>query len=97
MEQAASTSGLYTLSVTKVCALPIPLAPLVEQQEIVAEVETRLSVIAAAEREIGHGLIRSARLRQSILKQAFEGRLVPQDPTDEPADKLLERIGPGKE
>ena len=37
-------------------------------------------------------LKRSARLRQGILKRAFEGRLVPQDPTDEPAEKLLERI-----
>jgi type I restriction enzyme S subunit len=92
MEQAASTSGLYTLSVTKVCALPIPLPPLVEQQEIITEVEERLSVIAAAEREIEHSLLRAARLRQSILRQAFGGKLVPQDPQDEPASALLARI-----
>jgi type I restriction enzyme S subunit len=37
-------------------------------------------------------LIQAESLRQSILKKAFEGRLVPQDPNDEPAEKLLERI-----
>jgi type I restriction enzyme S subunit len=37
-------------------------------------------------------LKRAARLRQSILKQAFEGNLVPQDPSDEPASELLARI-----
>ena len=76
MEQAASTSGLYTLSVTKVCSLPVPLAPMVEQQQIVAEVEERLSVIGAAEMQIERGLLRASRLRQSILKRAFAGRLV---------------------
>ena len=42
-------------------------------------------------------LKQSERLRQSILKKAFEGRLVPQDPSDEPAEKLLERIKREKE
>jgi type I restriction enzyme S subunit len=90
--QAASTSGLYTLSVAKVSSLPIPLPPADEQERITAEVEERLSIIAAADTQVDADLKRAARLRQSILKRAFEGRLMPQDPTDEPADKLLARI-----
>ena len=89
---ASSTSGLYTLSVSKVSALPIPLPPLAEQHRIVAEVDRRLSVIQQAEAAVEVGLKRAERLRQSILKQAFSGKLVPQDPNDEPASVLLERI-----
>jgi type I restriction enzyme S subunit len=59
---------------------------------IVAEVDRRLSVVDALEREVEAALARAARLRQSILKRAFEVRLVPQDPSDEPASVLLERI-----
>jgi type I restriction enzyme S subunit len=72
--------------------LAIPVPPLPEQRRIVAEVERRLSVVAALEREVGAALARAARLRQSILKRAFEGRLVAQDPDDEPASALLARI-----
>ena len=89
---ASSTSGLYTLSVSKVSVLPIPLPPLAEQRRIVAEVERRLSVVQQAEATVEASLARAERLRQSILKQAFSGRLVPQDPDDEPASVLLERI-----
>jgi type I restriction enzyme S subunit len=74
----------------KLCPIPIP--PLEEQLEIVAEVAEKLSQIEAAEVATDHSLKRAACLRQSILKRAFEGRLVPQDPTDEPANVLLERI-----
>jgi type I restriction enzyme, S subunit len=92
MEVAASTSGLYTLSISKIAKLPIPLPPLVEQQRIVSEIEQRLSIIAQSEVIIEANLIRADRMRLSILNEAFEGRLVPQDPKEEPASILLERI-----
>jgi type I restriction enzyme S subunit len=80
------------LSLTNLRQTVIPLPSLPEQYRIVAEVERRLSVVAALEREVEAALAHAARLRRSILKRAFEGRLVPQDPDDEPASVLLERI-----
>jgi type I restriction enzyme S subunit len=89
---ASSTSGLYTLSLSKVKALPIPLSPLKEQRIIVEEVERRLSVVDKLEATVEENLKQADALRQSILKLAFSGELVPQDPDDEPASVLLERI-----
>ena len=84
--------GQANVNGTKLGAMPIPIPPLAEQRRIVAEVERRLSVIQQAEATVEASLARADRLRQSILKQAFSGKLVPQDPSDEPASALLERI-----
>jgi type I restriction enzyme S subunit len=84
--------GQANVNGTKLQALTFPIPPEDEQAQIVADLEERLSDIDAAEAQIETNLQRAARLRQSILKRAFEGKLVPQDPTDEPARVLLERI-----
>ena len=70
----------------------IPLPSLDEQQIIVEEVERRLSVVDKLEATVEANLKQAAGLHQSILKRAFSGELVPQDPDDEPASVLLERI-----
>lgn len=70
-----------------------PLPPFREQTVIASESDRRLSLIQKAESQIDADLQRSRRLRQSILKRAFEGALVPQDQNDEPASALLARIG----
>ena len=72
--------------------IPLALPPAAEQARIVAEVERQSSVIDALEQIGGHNRARCSGLRQSILKWAFEGKLVDQDPDDEPAEALLERI-----
>jgi len=70
----------------------IPLCSFEEQQRIVEEVEFRFSITQEVAEIIDTTLLHSEQMRQSILKTAFEGKLVPQDPNDEPAGKLLEHI-----
>jgi type I restriction enzyme S subunit len=81
------------LSLSDIKTMILPLPHLAEQRRIVEEVELRLSVVQALERSVEANLTRAERLRQAILKKAFQGRLVSQDPDDEPASVLLERIG----
>ena len=80
--------------------LPFPLCSITEQHQIVQEIESRLSECDNMEATIAASLQQAEALRQSILKKAFEGRLlndkeleaVRQDPTWESAERLLERI-----
>lgn len=90
--EGKQTTNLASINLTKLKAFPVPIPPSQEQRRIVADVERRLSVVDELERLIERGLKRAERLRQSILKSAFEGKLVLQDPNDEPASVLLERI-----
>ncbi len=76
--------------VVRLAAIPIP--PLPEQEAIIEAVEGQLTVIDHIEAEIDGQLLKADSLRQSVLKKAFAGELVPQDPRDEPASVLLDRI-----
>lgn len=88
-----SSGGVQpNLNLGLVRRIRVPLPPLAEQMRIVEEAERHLSIIADMELAVARDLTRAERLRQSILKRAFEGKLVPQDRNDEPASVLLERI-----
>jgi len=84
--------GRPRIGLTFLRPFPLPLPPLPEQGRILEEVERLLSLGDATTIAASRNTSRCATLRQSILKWAFEGRLADQDPTDEPASQLLERI-----
>lgn len=86
------STNLASINLNTLKAFPVPIAPPEEQARIVAEVDRQMSFVEVCERAVEGGLARSAALRRSVLKAAFEGWLVPQDPTDEPASVLVDRI-----
>jgi len=90
-------AGRPHLSFDQLKMTPVLLPSLAEQEAIVEAVEDQLSVIDHLESDIEAKLKSAQALRQSILRHAFTGQLVPQDPSDEPASELLKRIAAERE
>ena len=100
MDYKASATAQKNINVAFLDALEIPLPSIKKQHQIVQEIESRLSVCDKVEESIVESLEKSKALRQSILKKAFEGRLLNEQelaackaaPDYEPASVLLKRI-----
>ncbi|KXS46777.1 MULTISPECIES: restriction endonuclease subunit S [Methanohalophilus] len=97
---AQQTVGMASINQSQLSNFEYPLCPFLEQQAIVSEIETRLSVCDKVEQDIEENLEKAEALRQSILKKAFEGKLLNQQeleevhnaPDWEPAEVLLEKV-----
>ncbi|WP_075323502.1 restriction endonuclease subunit S [Acidithiobacillus albertensis] len=90
--KAKTTAGQTNLTLEVCRALPFPFPPQNEHQSLVLHLEETLAVISVQAEAIEIALKQSAAQRQNILRAAFAGQLVPQDPADEPASVLLARI-----
>ncbi len=91
-KKAKSTAGHKRISISDITDIAVPLLGLDEVEQIVSELEEKITVITENEYQIDKEIQRTEALRQSILKKAFSGQLVPQNPNDEPASQLLARI-----
>jgi type I restriction enzyme S subunit len=90
--QAASSAGQYNVNLKILGSLPIPVPPREEQEAIVAELveqSDRLKRLDIASKSIS---LRAGALRRSLLTAAINGQLAPQDPADQPATELLDRL-----
>lgn len=93
---AATGTAQLTVPLQGLRNFKVPFPPLAEQKTIVSEIERIFSHSESIESTCEINLSQADRMRQSILKRAFEGKLVPQDNSDEPASVLLERIKAGR-
>ena len=89
---ARTTAGIYKINQQHVLGFTLPLPGLNEQAEIARLLGYRLDAADVLDTEIDRSLVRATLLRQSILKKAFAGQLVPQNPNDEPAAALLQSV-----
>ena len=90
--EAAVGTGVKHLRVGDVGELRIPLAPLNEQREIVRRCDELFALADNLQRRYSGVVAQAAKLTPSILAKAFRGQLVPQDPNDEAAGEMMERI-----
>ncbi len=92
LNAAAYGAGKPGLNLDNIRSVIVPLPNLAEQAEIVRRMSRLLSFADSADIDIDLSLQKTQALRQAILKAAFSGRLAEQDPNDEPASALLQRI-----
>jgi type I restriction enzyme S subunit len=92
LEHGTQTTNLASISKAKLSAFPVPFAPPKEQAEIVRLLERAFARVDRLEAEAARARALLDRLEAAILGKAFRGELVPQDPNDEPASALLERM-----
>jgi type I restriction enzyme, S subunit len=95
LEEHFTGSTIKHFTGESLVGMPVPLPPENEQRRISKAVDEKLSLINHSLDEVEIEIRKVNLVRQSILKKAFEGKLVPQDPADEPASELLERISRG--
>jgi type I restriction enzyme S subunit len=84
--------GNQDLGLTRMVKIVLPVPPIEEQGEIVRRIDELLMLAAGLERQYGKAAASVDNLTPSMLTKAFRGDLVPQDPNDEPADKMMEKI-----
>ena len=89
---AKSTSGVNNINSGELQNIILPLTTVEEQEELMSRLDSILPLINSTEIEIDKQLVKAEILRQSILKKAFSGKLVTQDPHDAPASELLAHI-----
>lgn len=89
---AKTTAGIFKVSQGDLEKIGIPVPPLPEQAEIVRRVEALFTIADRIEARYQSALTTFNRMTPALLAKAFRGELVPQDPNDEPASELLERI-----
>ena len=92
LSKKGSGSIFNAISKNELSIIYIPVPPLNEQKRIVIKIESIFTQIDAIEKHQKLILGMLDKLRTSVLKQAFEGKLVPQDPNDEPVSTLLKKL-----
>ena len=85
-------TAIRRIILDKIRASYVPLTDLAEQNQISNQIERHLSVADRTKKTVKQNLVLATRFRQSILQKAFEGNLVQQNPSDEPAATFLERV-----
>lgn len=90
--KAASSAGQHNISLSTLLMLPVPLPPAVEQECALAAVDAAMDVADRQSVAIDRSLSQAGAQRMNLLRAAFAGQLVSQDPSNEPASALLARI-----